>query len=215
MPSLIHRLKDTGIDIKDNGFKFIIRKYYKHIYGKCNEDDAYGIIGTPGIAKSVSLLYPLLSHFGQYKHSIADAPPILLHSCFTNDAHLFFNGSYWKVKDFMTETVLIRILSECTDLLYLADGPTPTKSLYEGMKGRTILASSPDRRGYKEFLKQGGSFIMPGWSLDEILESKPFIKEELSDDEVIRRFDMYVFIYFKNIILFSIYIYYLCVDVEI
>ena len=178
----------------NQSFNFIIRKHYKHIYGKCNEDDAYGIIGTPGIAKSVSLLYPLLSHFGQYKDSISDAPPVLLHCCRTDVAHLFFNGSYWKVKDFMTETVLIRILSECTDLLYLADGPTPTKSLYGGMKGRTILASSPDRSGYYEILKHGDSFIMPGWSLDEILESKPFIKKELSDDEVIRRFDMYVFI---------------------
>ena len=194
MPSLIHRLKDTGIDIKDNGFKFIIRKYYKHIYGQCNEDDAYGIIGTPGIAKSVSLLYPILSHFGQYKDSIADAPPVLLHSCRTDDAHLFFNGSYWQVTDFMTEKQLKRILKEIRNLLYLADGPTSSTNLVEGMKGRIILASSPDRKGYKEFLKQGETFIMPGWSLDEILESKPFIRKELSDDEVIRRFDMYVFI---------------------
>jgi len=192
MPPLVNRLKQNEIDIKDNEFKFVIRKYYKHIYGKCNvEDDAYGIIGTPGIAKSVSLLYPILSHFGQYKDSIADAPPVLLHSCRTDDAHLFFDRSYWKVTRFIREQGdLIAILTEIRNLLYLADGPTSSTNLVEGMKGRTILASSPDRKGYKEFLKQGETFIMPGWSLDEILESKPFIKEELSDGEVIRRFNI-------------------------
>ena len=178
----------------NQSFNFIIRKHYKHIYGKCNEDDAYGIIGTPGIAKSVSLLYPLLTHFGQYKDSITDAPPVMLQSCMADDAHLFFNGSYWKVTDFMTEKELKRILKGIPSLLYLVDGPTSSKDFVGIIKGRTILASSPDRNGYYEFLKQGGSFIMPGWSLDEILESKPFIRKELSDDEVIRRFDLYVFI---------------------
>ena len=178
----------------NQSFNFIIRKHYKHIYGKCNEDDAYGIIGTPGIAKSVSLLYPLLSHFGQYKDSISDAPPVLLHSCMGDIAHLFFNGSYWEVIDFMRgQSNLKNILSEFTDLLYLADAPKPATHLVTNMKYKTIIASSPDRSGYYEILKHGDSFIMPGWSLDEILESKPFIKEELSDDEVIRRFDMYLF----------------------
>ena len=193
MPPLINRLRQNEIDIKDNEFNFVIRKHYKHIYGECNEARRSGIIGTPGIAKSVSLLYRLLSHFGQYKDSISDAPPVLIHTCNTDDAHLFFNGSYWKLKDFMSGYLQI-ILMDCKNLLYLADGPTSSKGLVEGMKGRIILASSPDRSGYKEFLKQGSSRIMPGWSLDELLESKPFIRKELSDDEVIRRFDMYVFI---------------------
>ena len=196
MPPLVNRLKQSEIDMKDDEFKFVIRKYYKHIYGKCNvEDGAFGIIGTPGIAKSVSLLYRLLSHFGQYKDSIADAPPVLLHSCLTDEAHLFFNGSYWKVKGLITEQKNLRnILRDCPNVLYLADGPTTDKSLVPAMKYKTILASQPDKESYHHALKDGDSFIMPGWSLDEILESKPFIRKELSDDEVIRRFDMYVFI---------------------
>ena len=195
MPPLVNRLKQSEIDMKDDEFKFVIRKYYKHIYGKCNGLPAFGIIGTPGNAKSVSLLYPLLTHFGQYKDSIADAPPVLLHSCLTDEAHLFFNGSYWKVKGLITEQKNLRnILRECPNVLYLADGPTTDKSLVPAMKYKTILASQPGKKSYHHVLKDGDSFIMPGWSLDEILESKPFIRKELSDDEVIRRFDMYVFI---------------------
>lgn len=108
--------------------------------------------------------------------------------------HLFFNGSYWEVNHFLRiQFNLLDILTKCPNLLYLADGPTFSTPLVDNMKYKTILASSPDRSGYSEFLKQGGLFIMPGWSLGEILESKPFIKKELSDDEVIRRFDMYLF----------------------
>jgi hypothetical protein len=88
------------------------------------------VIGTPGIAKSVSLLYPLLDHFLQSNTS-TNSSPVLLHSVAREDAYLFFNDSCWELPKFMTEQKLFpihRTLIDYPGLLYLVDGPTGNNS---------------------------------------------------------------------------------------
>ena len=118
MPLLIYRLCGTEIDVNNGDFNFIIRKHYKNIYDQCVLKEN-AIIGVPGTAQSVSLLYPLLSHFIQNKESVEDAP-VLLHSCFTDRAHLFFNGSCWEINNLTEQSHHeIRNILKSKELLYL------------------------------------------------------------------------------------------------
>ena len=85
-------------------FNFIIRTHYQPLYEKCRAK-RNGIIGTPGIAKSVSLLYPLLDHILKSKNS-PDSSPVLLHSVSGDEAYLFFDGSCWNIPKFMSSPEL-------------------------------------------------------------------------------------------------------------
>ena len=77
-------LGDSGVD----DFDFIVRTHYEHIYDICSRCKRSAIIGTPGIAKSVSILYPMLKYFIKYENDIINAPPVVLQS--GEDAYLFF-----------------------------------------------------------------------------------------------------------------------------
>jgi hypothetical protein len=192
--SLINRLDDTEISSSSGLFNFIIRTYYGPLYEKCTTR-RNGVIGTPGIAKSVSLLYPLLDHFLPSK-TCANSSPVLLHSVARGDAYLFFNGSCWELKKFITSPKFDSLhvcLSNYPGLLYLVDGPTGnTSHIGNSLKGentRTILASSPDRENYCEFLKQGFRFLMPCWSLDELLEARKLVSPTTTEHIVRDRYN--------------------------
>jgi hypothetical protein len=127
--SLINRLTKNEIFTHSTElFNFIIRTHYKPLYEKCF-DTRNGVIGTPGIAKSVSRLYPLLNHHLKWKNSL-DSPPVLLHSIERDDLFLFFDGSCWKIPEFMSETqfTLRNCLRDYPGLVYLVDDPIGSKS---------------------------------------------------------------------------------------
>ncbi len=79
---------------------------------------------------------------------------------------------------------------EYPGLLNLVDGPTGAQSHMnlEGIKSKTILASSPGKRNYHEFLKQGSKFAMPPWSLEELLEAREFINSDVTEEMVRERY---------------------------
>jgi hypothetical protein len=151
------------------------------------------VIGTPGIAKSVSLLYPLLDHILKSNNS-PDSSPVLLHSVAGRDAYLFCAGSCWELSEFMTESKLGPLrLSHYPGLVYLVDGPTGSAShIGDSLKGentRTILASYPGRENYYEFLKQGQMFTMPCWSLEELKEARLLVCPDVTEQMVEARYD--------------------------
>lgn len=186
---LVRRLSEEEIassTINDTTtFNFVIRKHYPEIYKKC-KTERNGIIGTPGIAKSVSLLYPLLDHIANKSPDT----PVVLHS--GEDAHVFVDGSCWTIFDFMDST---RIMKSCLkrypELLYLVDGPAGIKSHLDirGRGAKTILASSPGKQNYHEFLKQGFRFMMPCWSLEELLEARELVNPDVTEQMVIDRYE--------------------------
>lgn len=163
-------------------FKFIIRKHYPAIYNKCILE-RNGIIGTPGIAKSVSLLYPLLDHIANKPVDI----PVLLHS--KGNGYLFLDRTCWEINDLMTARGIAICLRKYPGLLYLVDGPTGKQSHLnlEGENSKTILASSPAKAHYHEFLKDGATLMMPGWSLEELLEAREDINPKISENTVRER----------------------------
>lgn len=187
--SLIYRISGNDIQSVDNNeiqtFNFVIRKHYPAIYNKCTLE-RNGIIGTPGIAKSVSLLYPLLDHLANKSADI----PVLLHS--GGEASIFWNGSYWKIHKLMSDSMggITSCLQDYPELLYLVDGPTGVHShlMIQGKNAKTILASSPDKKNYHEFLKGGATLMMPGWSLEELLEAREDINSKISEKTVRERY---------------------------
>jgi len=192
--SLINRLDDTEICSSSGLFNFIIRTHYGPLYAKCTTR-RNGVIGTPGIAKSVSLLYPLLDHFLQSK-TCTNSSPVLLHSVARGDAYLFFNGSCWKLREFTTDPTfksLRACLSDYPGLLYLVDGPTGNNShignSLQGKNAKTILVSSPGKQNYYEFLKQGLRFTMPCWSLEEFLEARELVNPDVTEQLVRNRYE--------------------------
>ena len=189
--NLIDRLSSKNIqsDVDKNEiqtFKFVIRKHYPAIYNKCTEE-RNGIIGTPGIAKSVSLLYPLLDHLANKSPDI----PVLLHSA--KKGFLFLDGTLWRIPELMVDSLVgIRdCLVQYPELLYLVDGPTGKNSHLEisGINAKTILASSPAKDKYHEFLKEVGvPLMMPGWSLEELLEAREDMNPNISEKTVRERY---------------------------
>lgn len=188
--NLINRLSSRNIqsDVDKNEiqtFKFVIRKHYPAIYNKCTLR-RNGIIGTPGIAKSVSLLYPLLDHLANKSPDI----PVLLHSA--NYSSLFLDGNCWIFTELMADSVLgiAACLVQYPELLYLVDGPTGENShlILSGIKSNTILASSPAKDRYYEFLKGGAKLMMPGWSLEELLEAREDMNPNISEKTVRERY---------------------------
>lgn len=65
VPNIINRVKANQVLVENGMMNFIVRKHYKPIYANCT-CMFNGIVGTPGIGKSVSLLYPLINHFTPY-----------------------------------------------------------------------------------------------------------------------------------------------------
>ncbi len=192
--ALINRLSKEQIDsFGTELFHFIIRTHYQPLYRQCTTE-RNGVIGTPGIAKSVSLLYPLLDHILQ-SNTGTNSSPVLLHSVAQGNAFLFFNGSCWKLSEFRTAPQLYSLracLSKYPGLLYLVDGPTGNHShIGDLLIGRTILVSSPGRENYYEFLKQGLRFMMPCWSLEELLEARKLVSPNTTEQMVRDRYERY------------------------
>ena len=92
VPAIINKLNSKHVAYYDGESKinFVVRRHYKAIYDMCTSD-GHVIVGTPGISKSVSLYYPLLAHFFNYKNP-EEAPPVLLHTVIDNYCLLFENG---------------------------------------------------------------------------------------------------------------------------
>jgi len=96
MPAeLINRVDEEEVQVKAGLMEFVIRKHYEPLYSSLN-DRRNGVIGTPGVAKSVSLLYPLLKHFTPHvaDKSFEKAPPVVIHSVLGGQAFIFLEGLF-------------------------------------------------------------------------------------------------------------------------
>ena len=198
MPSIVQSLGECGVD----DFDFIVRTHYEHIYNFCSRHKRSAIIGTPGIAKSVSILYPMLKHFIKYENDIINAPPVVLQS--GESGFLFFNGTCYNFTDFMgssTSNLRTRVLKTYPELLNLVDSPDPSvghlvPTLSSSIPNQTIITSSPMKKRYYEFVKQGGSlsiFVMPVWNIFELLRANTHVMS-LDEQEIYRRYEMQVFL---------------------
>ena len=138
------------------------------------------ISGTPGIGKSVFLFYILWR-----LANIKDKGKVILHRrADLGSIYIFQDDGCWRTRNLDD----IEELLEDPKTWYLAD---TLSSSPEGVKGVTILVSSPSEKHYSEFLKcshVAALHYLPVWSFDELKLVAPSYKR--SEEVVKERFDM-------------------------
>ena len=144
----------------------------------------------PGIAKSVSLCYPLLKHFIPHVKSgdFENALPVVLHHPESDQAFIWHQGSAWEVKRFMQQSGLAICVNNYPDLLYLVDGATVDSRWLSYPEGPIkIQVTAPDgnyREEHKGYLKM----TMPCWTVEELLDSRPLINDKIDVKTLSKRF---------------------------
>jgi hypothetical protein len=134
------------------------------------------IIGNPGIGKTHFLSYVL---FQLKKLGVT-----VLYQTKTKDSYYLFSSTGVLVGN------SFEFLEELSDSnnWYLVDGIPPTEQY-----AFTLLATSPRKDNYKEFLKLGASTQrwMPVWSFEECEECRKYIFTNITTQELINLYDMW------------------------
>jgi len=142
-----------------------------------NENRKYCITGTPGTGKT-HFLYFLLYWCARNRRTVVvqlKSPP----------GYLVFNGVSGHAVS-LREAPL-RILRDPSTIL-LADAVTPMLA-----NGPIVLATSPNKVTYQNFIHRGASFLyMPVWTLDELRSCNRLCNMRVTDEEIVARLNMSV-----------------------
>ena len=123
------------------------------------------LTGTPGIGKSMSLLYPLIKR-------VQAGHPTCFHNYRKGKTWLFHNKTcqYWKPPAHYQ--IPFDLKSKFPEFTVLLDGMEKYPLRLPYTSGFSIMSSSPDRRNYSEWEKLHGSrCYMPLLSKNELLKS--------------------------------------------
>ena len=173
--NLIEKVDKEDVSVNnDDMMNFVVRKCYEPLYKKCFDypKKKICIIGTPGIAKSVSLCYPLLKHFVK-SGDFENAHPVVLHHPESDRAFVWHQSSAWVVELFMQQSDLAICVNNYPDLLYLVDGAPVGKTWLHYPKGPIKIQVTSPSGNYREEHKQYSKLIMPCWTTGELLDSGP------------------------------------------
>ena len=191
--NLIKKVEEENVTVNYGMMNFVVRKCYESIYKKCFDYKSKKscIIGTPGIAKSVSLCYPLLKHFipcvksGDFENAL----PVVLHHPESDGAFIWHQGSAWQVKKFM-QSDLTNCVEDYPDLLYLVDGAPVGKTWISYPAGPIKIQVTSPSGNYREEHKQYLKLIMPCWKVDELRDSRVLINDKIDVDTLDKRIEL-------------------------
>ncbi len=152
---------------------------------KDRQINAKGILltGSPGIGKSWFLMYAMYRLAAE-----PSVPEIILHSAKHFTAYWFRpDGTVSKIRSPVGDD-LITVINKSTWYLYDAN---ESENECFPIEAFTIVASSPNKRHYKGFMKQVGTIklYMPPWTFDEILAAKVLNVSNHDDSVLVERYE--------------------------
>jgi hypothetical protein len=203
IPSLHPAMQDQGIELYELDFPFLLKnsralvvrsdvralwaEVMKVLVGPIDAEPRVLIKGPAGVGKSVSVLYGLKLLLEQGRVVVLETQP-------TDTAYLFRPGPHGytvsAARRFRAEPpaqAFEDALSD-PDAAYLVDpGQAGVSPEPLPCRARTVLASSPDERHYKEWYKNAGrggvTIYASAWKEAELQAVRPLVCPGLSDQD--------------------------------
>ena len=174
------------------GYEYMfIRNAYKELYGLIfgphSQKDIL-ILGSPGIGKTIFMLYILMRVMHEKKHEIVIY-------CKLGEDVEYLCAADCNAPILMEEDMRERYLLHHKNTLLLLDAAAELPPIYPFGESRVIFVSSPNDLNYKDFLKSRKpvQLHMPIWTLEEIKSTKKYVSEfaDFDDVEISKRFDRF------------------------